>query len=178
MDDQIIKPAAWQLLACLDEAVQRLLPEELRPKAVGLRPGQSIALLIAQYGNECCSGLAWVRAGGATPIPADIDSQRGCGISAFRIPFEIGIARCAPLSDGTNLITSDVWDGKTELTYDDFSVMLCAYRCMVTNWKDQGSVLLGGWTPLAVQGQCMGGTLQVTVESPYCLDCSGGESPS
>lgn len=182
IEDPVITPVAARLLGCLAGQVQ-LLPESVRPKHVGLRPGAQAPIGISTTRDECCEGLAWVRLSGLSHSStqnwpsADVIPQGNCGPKMLALKFELGIVRCAPTKPAQKMTTSEEWNAVSEYTYLDYIVLERAICCYFEGLKSPPLYLVGDWSPLGVDGNCVGGTLEVTIAARPCA-CKDIESPS
>lgn len=175
--DRVATPLAMDLLMCLDLQVQQL---EKPPRDVMLRSGNQVNFLMSLTKNECCAGLAWVRVAQITPSsgqnwPAqDLQPQR-CGTQRYAVELEMGVVRCAPVATDRGIPSEDTWNISAVDTLADFAAMDRAICCFQDGFT--GLTLPGAWTPLAVQGMCVGGTMNLTVSAAPC-NCVDEESPS
>lgn len=161
---------AQQLLTCLD-ATTALLPDP--PGIIALRPGVQAELLISQYDDECCQGMAWVRLVNLFPssvaFPTQDVTYTRCGPVQWAAVFELGVARCAPTPDGSTLTSAQQWIAATEAVLADADAMRCAIECFVET-NPMMMTQAGMWQPLPTDGGCMGGVQLVSVGVPDC-DC-------
>lgn len=169
ISDPVILPHAETLLTCLQTA----LAETASPPAhVSLRVGTQVELLLSQTRDECCEGVGWVRVASIYPsanFPApDLDSIR-CWPVQWAAILEMGVARCAPTPDADAMPSSDEWNTIAEAVLSDAAAMRRAICCFADIEPDR-LYLAGLWTPLPVDGACLGGTMQVTVAADAC-DC-------
>lgn len=177
-DDLVVTPRAARLLACLDTQVSMLLRP---PRNVGLRPGAQAPIGISTSRDECCEGLAWVRLSKIVPSStnnwpsADVIPRGGCGTQMLALTFEIGLVRCAPTPPANKMTTSETWNTVAEDTYLDYIAMTRAICCFQEGYRYL--TLVGEYTPLGVDGNCVGGTIEFTVAAPPC-NCVDVESPS
>jgi hypothetical protein len=172
--DPMVMPLARELLECLDQEISKV---DNPPAYVGLRPGNVVAHLMSTSEDECCSGLAWVRpatfvpSSGVFPVqdPAPI---KGGGVRAWAITLELGAVRCAPTPDAESIPTTEEWDAVTQAVMDDAAAMRRALCCFIeADPRRSGRVLAGAWLPLDVEGGCVGGIMNITIQGPAC-DCS------
>ena len=180
LSDRVAKPIAISLLECLSDAVQLL---DRPPADVMLRSGNLVNFLVGLSKNECCAGLAWVRVDQIVPSsgqnwPAQdlIPQPRVCLPLRYAVNLEIGIVRCAPVAS-TTIPSADEWNISAENVLDDFAAMQKAVCCFRDLLEPGQMVLEGAWNPLAVQGMCVGGTLNVTASAAPC-NCLDDESPA
>lgn len=175
--DLVATPLAMRLLVCLGEQVALL---EKPPANVMLRSGNQVNFLMSLSKNECCNGLAWVRVSQIAPssgqnFPAqDLIPQR-CGTQRYAVELEMGIVRCAPVATGQAIPSGDIWNISAVDTLADFAAMDRAVCCFLEGFT--GIALQGAWTPLAVQGMCVGGVMNLTASANPC-NCVDDESPA
>lgn len=173
--DPLVMPLARELLACYEEELAKL--GDNAPASVGLRPGTVVDFLMSMSDDECCSGLGWVRPAGfypaSGPFPTQDTTPQTKGTRAWAVTLELGIVRCAPTPDADAIPTNAEWDEVTQAVMDAGAAMRRAICCWIdldpVNRKQK--VLPGQWQPVAVQGGCVGGVLQVTLMGPAC-DCA------
>jgi hypothetical protein len=174
ISDPMVMPLAYELLACLETEIAKVLNP---PMYVGLRPGAVVDHLISTTSDECCQGLAWVRpasfypASGAFPVQ-DAEPLPG-GTRSWAITLEMGAVRCAPTPDENSIPTVAQWNEVVQAVMDDAAAMRRAICCFIDLDPVNRTryVLPLEWTPLDVEGGCVGGTLPVIVRGPAC-DCS------
>lgn len=178
--ENTVTPLAADLLVCLSEAVQAL--GEFKPRNISLRPGNQAVIDVATRRDECCEGLAWVRVASIAPSSTnnwpspDVIPQGGCGVTRLAIVLEMGIVRCAPTKPANQLVSNEEWNALSELLLDDYAAMYRAYCCYAEQHQ-YDRILLGQWNPLGVDGNCIGGTMNLTVPAHPC-NCQPLESPS
>jgi uncharacterized protein DUF4082/PKD domain-containing protein len=173
--DPLVMPLARELLACYEEELAKL--GENAPASVGLRPGTVVDFLMSMSDDECCSGLGWVRPAGFYPSSAAFPTQdtqaQKQGTRAWAVTLEMGIVRCAPTPGPEAIPSNAEWDDVTQAVMDAGAAMRRAICCWIdldpVNRKQR--ILPGQWQPVAVQGGCVGGVLQVTILGPAC-DCA------
>lgn len=178
LSDPMVLPLAYELLACLEQEVDKVLNP---PLYRGLRPGQVVDHLFSSTEDECCQGLAWVRpaltvpSSGKFPIQ-DVETVPG-GTRSWAITLEMGVVRCAPTPNETRIPSNAEWNAVTGAVMDDAAAMRRAICCFIDldPVRRQGSTLPLEWQPLNTEGGCVGGTQQLIVRGPAC-DCreSGG----
>lgn len=171
--DPLVMPFAVELLACLEQEVQKVANPPLH---IGLRPGTVVDHLMSTTEDECCEGLAWVRPAGFFPssavFPAQDESPPPKGISSWAVTLEMGVVRCAPTPEANAIPSAEEWAATTQAVMDDAAAMRRALCCFIDlGYGRARKVLPGLWQPLSVQGGCVGGVLPVTVQGPAC-DCS------
>jgi hypothetical protein len=174
VSDPLVMPLARELLACLDQEIVKV-PEP--PLYVGLRAGNVVAHLMSTTEDECCSGLAWVRpvtvvpSSGVFPVQ-DPAPLKGGGVRAWAITFELGSVRCAPTPEADEIPSAEDWEATVQAVMDDAAAIRRAVCCFLdADPRRSGRVLVGAWLPLDVQGGCVGGIMNVTVQGPAC-DCA------
>ncbi len=174
--DLVALPIATRMLVCLAEKVALL---EKPPKYVGLRPGDRVAFLLSLRSDECCEGLAWVRVAGIFPSETSFPNQEQvpskCGVRQWAVELELGIVGCAPTPGAKNIPSTDKWNEVTERALAEFAVMDKAICCFLDGFR--GTNLVGRWSPLSIEGGCVGGTMGITVAAAAC-NCREDESPS
>lgn len=174
LSDPLVLPLAYELLGCLEQEIDKVAHP---PKYRGLRPGQVVDHLISKNQDECCDGLAWVRpvlvipSSGPFPIQ-DLQPAVG-GTLAWAITLEMGVVRCAPTPNETQIPSNAAWNAVVEMVMDDAAAMRRALCCFIEldPVKRKKFTLPLQWEPLNTEGGCVGGTLQITVRGPAC-DCS------
>lgn len=179
VSDPLVMPTARELLECLAQEIAKV---ENPPKYVQLRPGSVVDHLLSTTSDECCEGLAWVRPASFYPnsavFPTQDVSPQPKGVGAWAFTLELGAVRCAPTPDADSIPTGAEWDAVTQAVMDDAAAMRRAICCWIDAVQGRAKrVLPGTWTPLAVEGGCVGGVLPVTFRGPAC-DCdeAGPES--
>jgi hypothetical protein len=172
--DQSVSPVLLDLLDCLRTEVDRLLHP---PANVSLRPGSVMELLMSQGRDECCEGVAWVRVIQVYPSSTfpiqDLVWDGPCGPAAWAVQVELGVARCAPTPDMSEIPSSDVWDALSLQVMDDAAAVRKAVCCYTASNLDR-MILEGQWLPTAVEGGCVGGAQILTVAIGAC-DCDEPE---
>lgn len=174
ISDPMVMPLAREMLACLRAA---MLDNPSPPARMGLRPGTVVDHLMSSLGDdECCEGLAWVRPGDFYPssstFPVQDEQPNKQGTQAWAVTLELGAIRCAPTPDAESIPSEEEWEATTERVMDDMAAIRRAICCFIEAKTGRlQRVLPGVWTPLAVQGGCVGGILPVTIRAPHC-DCA------
>lgn len=175
--DPIGTPVATQLLACFEEQLSTL---PVPPRYIQLRAGQDAgAPLLGPNIDECCAGLAWVRIVSIYPswdsFPAEDNTWTPCGPLAYAVVLEMGVSFCMPWSDSDEGL--DNWDPpstadwatafNTQMVHQTLMRRTAACCFLPTQRR-----AVGEWTPMPVEGGCLGGklTLTVSVMAP-CNDC-------
>jgi hypothetical protein len=168
--DPGVLPVATSLLDCLQTA---LLDVADPPEHVSLRVGVQIELLLSETRDECCEGVGWVRVvsiypSAVFPLP-DLESV-ACWPIQWAAILEMGVARCAPTPDASEMPSSDEWNTVAEAVLDDAAAMRRALCCF-TDLQPDRMYVPGLWQPLPIDGGCLGGSMQVTVAIDAC-DCT------
>lgn len=174
--DLVATPLAMRLLVCLSTQVAQL---EKPPANVMLRSGTQVNYLMSLTRNECCEGLAWVRVAQIVPSsgnswPAQDQTPQRCGTQRYAVELEMGVVRCAPVATAQAIPSDDRWNISTIDTLADFAAMDRAICCFLEGFT--GLALPGAWNPIAVQGMCVGGTMNLTASANPC-NCVDHESP-
>lgn len=161
---------AQELLSCLQE---RLIvsPTPILPEHVMLRAGQQVTPLLGTNDDECCRGLGWVRIAGIT-------GARGIGelenVSCFSqertLTLEMGVVRCAPSAPVGSVPTELQWTEAALLLDSDQGDMEAAICCAFSDIEGSPAeeVAVGQYEPLGVDGNCIGGTMQVLIRMSAC----------
>lgn len=171
--DPVVMPLARELLECYRQELAKL---DRVPMHIGLRPGTVVDFLMSTSDDECCEGLAWVRPAGffpsSGPFPTQDQTAQKQGTLAWGITLEMGLVSCAPTPGPDEIPSDDVWDDVTQYVMDAAAAMRRAVCCFIEAEQGRAQrVLPGAWTPVAVQGGCVGGILTITVRGPAC-DCA------
>lgn len=157
--------AADTLLACLDAALAGSAAP--KPAEVCLLHGDDPLgfLSLGTATDRCCSGFAWVRVANIVPkIPPAGQDPGNCGIDAWQVDFEMGVARCSPF--GTVEAPADCASlAATFLTQQqDAEAMRVAACCFRDDQPDTGPFPYpSNWQPFGPQGQCTGGIMGVSM---------------
>jgi hypothetical protein len=179
--DPTVMPLVRQMLDCFR---QELAKVENPPARVQMRTGDIVAHLISTNDDECCAGLGWVRPVAFYPssaaFPQQDESVTQKGVTAWAVVLELGAVRCAPTPDAHSIPTEDEWETATQAVMDDAAAMRRAICCFVDSDPTRRFIqntVPGQWTPLPMEGGCVGGTLTVTIRRGAC-DCrdAGPES--
>lgn len=173
ISDPLVMPLARELLDCYR---QELLKLESPPARIGFRPGTVVDFLLSTTDDECCAGLAWVRPASFYPSSATFPNQdttaQKQGTRAWAVTLELGIVQCAPTPGADAIPSEDEWEEVTQAVMDAAAAMRRAVCCFIDADKvgRAQKVLPGAWSPVAVQGGCVGGFMPVTIMGPAC-DC-------
>lgn len=173
--DPLVWPIASELLDCLEFAFGPDFDHPQPPALICHRTGTGAT--VAQFDpktgkNECCQGLAYVRAtpfgptlGGDT---VEFNRSASQGVTncfgGWAVSFEIGALRCWPHAGG--YATCDQWATATFNVLEDAAALrrsiLC---CFAPAHEELGdlSIIMGTWAPAGIQGQCVGGSIPLTI---------------
>lgn len=158
----------WPLLVTLHSCLCGQITESGLPAvcACELYPGGVVALdYCSGCGNGGC-GQAWVRLVGAYPsttFPSPA-ARAQCG-APLAYQIEVGIARCAPaMGPRGQPPPVEALEDAVRLQMADMAAMRRAIDCCLGDAYPDREHLLGQYTPMPVQGDCMGGTWALTVE--------------
>lgn len=169
--DTSVWPMLVQLLACLSTAADEV---EAPPLYRQIRTGDSIQASISPTQDECCQGLAWLRPVSISPtnvFPTPESTWQACPPGELAVEVELGMLRCAPfMAEGSSdadllIVTEGQWATTTSRVLADAAAMRRAACCMIALGY---SVFVGSWSPVAVEANCTGGTLRITVAVPFC----------
>lgn len=167
--DDSFAPLVEELLECLRIQVARLAQP---PAIVGLRPGTQIELLVSTLADECCEGVAWVR-----PLPGSYPSTdfpvqdiipSNCQVGQYALTLELGVARCAPTPEASQLVTAQQWQDLTLAVFDDDAAMRRAICCF-EDAHPRVLTMVGAWAPLPIDGGCAGGVRQFIIAVGDCV---------
>lgn len=170
LSDRTVTPVAEALLECFrDEISQVAAP----PASVCLRTGDRVDLLMAQYRNECCEGLAWVRVANTYPstvkFPYPDTEPTTCMPDRRATVLELGAVRCAPMANMDTIPSCEEWTAVSRAVQDDEAAMWRALTCWAELAENMDRLWLPGqWSPLTTEGGCVGGILPVTVAINAC----------
>lgn len=181
--DPLVMPTARELLECFAQELEKVTSP---PKYVQLRAGSVVDYLLSTSADECCEGLAWVRPAAFFPssnqatFPTQDAAPPARGdITGWAVTLEMGVVRCMPTPDQHSIVSPEQWDAVTQAVMDDAAAMRRAICCWIDAKPGRSKIVLPGtWSPLDIEGGCVGGVLPVTFRRPAC-DCAdaGDESP-
>lgn len=162
---------AQELLACL-QANLGTSPYPIAPEHVMLRAGSEVTPLLGTNDDECCRGLGWVRIAGISGVRQLGDSDNvACFGQERTLTLEMGVARCAPSSDVQTVPTEDQWTSvalKLDEDQGDMEAAICcAFRTDPEN-RAVEEIAVGEYQPFGVDGNCIGGTMQVLIRMSAC----------
>lgn len=177
--DGTVFPMLDLALTCLAAEVAKVARP---PKYVRHSTGASFSAQFDQHGSdECCEGVAWVRSGPIFPsstFPEQDSSAERVEPDSLAVQVEFGIARCHEVGNlGNAIVSAAAYRQMVMDVQDDRAAMFRAACCLAVSGGQQGTgevlnLIIGDWNPLEDQANCMGGTLQVTVQVNAC-DCVG-----
>ena len=161
---------AQELLACLQTELTAS-PYPILPQHVMLRAGAEVTPLLGTTDDECCRGLGWVRIASVSGVRelGTLDNV-SCFSQERTLTLELGVARCAPSSDTAGVPTEDQWL-VAALTLDEDqgdmeAAICCAFGDIEGSFAEE--VAVGEYRPFGVDGNCIGGTMTVTVRMTVC----------
>jgi hypothetical protein len=166
--DNSVWPLLAGALACLQAEMAQV---ELPPKYVSIRPGIAFSAGMSQVEDECCEGSAWVRVVSISPtdnFPTPRTEASNCAPVALAVALELGALRCRPTSsdaDQSMIVTTAQWAETTRLVMNDAAALRRAACCIAAL---VGNSTIGVWSPEAVEANCVGGTMQMTIQAPNC----------
>lgn len=161
---------AQELLACFETALAAA-PNPPPAGKVMMRAGAEVTPLLGTGTDECCTGLAWVRIAGMSGVRelGTLDNV-ACFQAERTLTLELGVARCAPTAPISSVPTEDQWMAAAmQLDADQGSMeqaVCCAFGDLEGSAAEE--VAVGEWTPFGVDGNCIGGTMQVFVRLSTC----------
>lgn len=166
---------AQELLTCLQAA---LLAGPNPPSAdkVMLRAGGEVTPLLGTGTDECCTGLGWVRIAGISGVRQlrDLDNV-ACFQQERTLTLEMGVARCAPSAPISTVPTEDQWSASALQLDADQGAMEAAVCCAfgVLDGTAAEEVAVGEYQPFGVDGNCIGGTMTVSIAMSACCPTEG-----
>jgi hypothetical protein len=159
--DKRVRPVLQRLLTCFcDEVTRNPSP----PAICGIRTGTTGEPLGALIVDECCEGAAFIRVTNVYPSTTlpnpSVDPVR-CALP-LAVQFELSMWRCA--ATGTIQVPPSQadWDTVNLELLDDRVSMMNAICCFIGQ-RDPGSTTVGTWTPVEVQGGCVGSQMTIDV---------------
>ena len=169
---------AQTLLACLETALAAG-PNPIVADHVMLRAGSQVTPLLGTRDDECCRGLGWVRIDQVTGVKQLGDRENVDCFSADRaVTLEMGVMRCAPSADVGSVPTKDQWTAVSLQLDADHGAMEAAICCAFGDLDDDDQVAdqvaeevaVGPYQPVGVDGNCIGGTMTVTLRMTNCCE--------
>jgi len=181
VQDTLVGPTLRQILACMATTVgsvpnppahYRVVPNTEVYPALGTDNVTGAVVL-----DECCEGVAWVRVVNGPYPSAEFPAEEAWYPdfpTSLAITVEMGVLRCGG-GPGPVLAPTDAqWGADAQAVEDDKAALRRAY-CCIQNLIQSGPTLMqdvvygpGRWEPAQGEGNCMGGSLQVTIQLPYC----------
>jgi hypothetical protein len=165
--------SAQILLECL-RAELATGPYPIADEHICLRFGQDVNPSLGTLTDECCTGLAWARVAGVDGLN-DPDST-GAGIcinSQRRLTLELGTARCVPYGTTQRPTSCADWTEsalKMDADHAAMEAAVCCFRDTVQDmpWPPE-SIAVTTYQPFGPDGNCLRGTLQLTLD--YSCGC-------
>lgn len=155
---------AVTLLDCLTAAYEEVEPE-FRPGQICLRHGTQGIPLLGTGADECCNGLAWVRVATVEPRYDRNESVAACFPSTEVITLEIGAVFCMPWGSVQAPPTCDQWTQVAVRADSDRGAMKAAVCCARGIIAPEYTMLAQQYLPYGPDGNCIGGTMTITVEA-------------
>lgn len=168
--------AAQELLECYRTALQAPgFPGPPPDENICLRHGEFVAPLLGTHADECCSGLAWVRIVRVEPLRGTDNLPPGCVSSERRVVLELGSAHCLPWGTVEEPPTCAQWTDvalKADAFHDAMERAVCCVAPILVTGGTAEVVAAGDYVPTGPDGNCIGGTMEVIVETS-CTSCGG-----
>lgn len=161
---------AQQLLTCLETALLAG-PNPPPDSKIMLRAGSEVTPLLGTGTDECCTGLGWVRIARVSGVRALGERDN---VSCFQqervVTLEMGVARCAPSAPVSGVPTEEQWTAVALQLDADHEAMEAAVCCAFGDVDDLPAeeVAVGDYVPFGVDGNCIGGTMTVTLRMTNC----------
>jgi hypothetical protein len=160
---------ADSLLSCL---TAQLAAGPNPPAQVMLRAGSEVTPLLSTVSDECCGGLGWVRIDSISGVRqlGERDGQL-CFSQERTLTLEIGVARCAPVAQSASTVpTAEQWEAVAFQLDADQGAMEAAVCCAFGSLEGTPAeeVAVGDYRPFGVDGNCIGGTMTVTLRMYAC----------
>jgi hypothetical protein len=138
------------------------------PATICLRHGDQVTPSLGTQSDECCSGIAWVRVQDVSPLRAREDVSARCVSSERVVTLELGSAHCLPFGTTEAPPTCDQWTD-VALLGDAYhgameEAVCCAYGDLLADFRVE-RVTVGEYLPTGPDGNCVGGTMQVIIET-------------
>lgn len=171
-------PLLTQALTCLcNTATAAPSP----PAHCSFRIGNEVIHDLGLDGDFCCEGLAYVTLVRVYPSSEDFpqediayQSRSRCGPLSWGVDLKLGLVRCAPVSQGNQVIPDTEWEAATLQGIYDTQTLITA-ACCVRNWVIGGSAafdgmssIMGSVTEGTPNGGCVERYLDLTVQMPGC----------
>jgi len=171
VEDPLFWPALDALLECLKTEFAK---HDTPPAIIRHQTGNGNAVAqIDPFGdtNECCEGLAWVRLNTFYPSGNDqltpVASAADCN-PVWAAQVDLGAVRCWPQAGGFG--SPEDWAVSANLLMQDATVLRRAILCCFQPGNLAYQTVMGAYRPISVTGQCVGGTLSVTI-GPAVQEC-------
>lgn len=161
---------AQELLVCLETALAAG-PNPPPTSRIMLRAGAEVTPLLGTTEDECCSGLGWVRIAGVSGVRELGDRENvSCFSQERTLLLELGVARCAPQAPIATVPTEDQWTAVALQLDADHGAMEAAICCAFGDIEGSAAeeVSVGEYAPFGVDGNCIGGTMQVRIRMSAC----------
>lgn len=161
---------AQQLLACLQTRLTAS-PYPIAPAHIMLRAGGEVTPLLGTRDDECCRGLGWVRVQSVSGVRTLGELENvTCFQQERTLVLEMGVARCAPSSDIASVPTEEQWTDAALRQDEDMGDMEAAVCCAFGDIENIAAeeVAVGEYQPFGVDGNCMGGTMLVSIRMTAC----------
>lgn len=147
-------------------------PNPIAAQYVMLRAGSEVTPLLGTNDDECCRGLGWVRIVRISGVRqlGDVDNV-SCFQQERTLVLELGAARCAPSAPVSGVPTEDQWTAAAVQLDADQGAMEAAICCAfgdLDNYVLAEEVAVGEYEPFGVDGNCIGGRMQVSVRMTAC----------
>ena len=149
----------------------------IAPQHVMLRAGVEVTPLLGTNDDECCRGLGWVRIVRVSGVRqlGDVDNV-ACFQQERTLVLELGVARCAPSAPTASVPTEEQWTAAAVQLDDDQGAMEAAICCAfgdLDTYVYAEEVAVGDYEPFGVDGNCIGGRMQVSVRMTACCPTEG-----
>lgn len=169
--------AAQELLECYRDALQAPgFPDPIPDEKICLRHGEFVAPSLGTQEDECCTGLAWVRIVNVEPLRDPVGLPQGCVTSERRVELEMGGVHCLPWGTVEAPPTCAQWTDvalRADAFHDAMEKALCCFAAVADAQNLAESVTAGIYEPSGPDGNCIGGTMRVFVETS-CSSCVEG----
>jgi len=155
---------AQELLNCYSTALNTLPAADV-PGTICLRHGDGVAPLLGTQADECCSGLAWVRIKSVEPLRSE--SLPGCPSAERRVILEMGAVHCLPWGTTEAPPTCEQWTDvalRADAYHGAMEAALCCLRGSLSR-DDAEQIEAGVYEPTGPDANCVGGTMEVIVET-------------
>jgi hypothetical protein len=146
-------------------------PNPIAAQYVMLRAGAEVTPLLGTNDDECCRGLGWVRIQSLSGVRQLGDRDNVfCFQQERTLTLEMGVARCAPSAPVSGVPTEDQWTASALQLDADMGAMEAAVCCAFGDIEGSAAeeVAVGSYDPFGVDGNCIGGTMTVTIRLTNC----------